>query len=371
MPSDPEVPAGPIATIDLNVLGLNLAEVRRRAPGHVVIPSVKANAYGHGVVPVTRKLLREGVFGVATGSHRDVSALRRAGCSGRIIWFGSASDADIGFILRNEVVPTVASLDVAEAIGRASSRPVAVFVKIDAGFGRLGVPSREAVRFVLALGRVRNIVVEGVYTHLPHRTEVGRQWADEGAARFVDLIGALARAGMEIPVTQMASSSALLRSDPLVDSCTAVSPGHVLYGLVGSDDSRRGFAAVLRRIETSLIHVARHPARRRMGVDGKQWLSRGSVTGVASIGSAHGYLIGDSAYALVEGARCPVKSVSMEYSVLALPITNTPRVGSPVVLLGEDRDESIALEALSAWTGRTPLEVVVGLSDRVDYSYVG
>jgi alanine racemase len=357
--------------LDLAALRSNLREVRRRVgPDIKIIASLKANAYGHGVVPIARALADLGVYALATGSFEDALALRRAGIDTKIQMFGGNLPAGAADLLRLDLMPTVYNLAAARAVSAAASAPARVYVKVDCGLGRLGVPVAEAGAFVKKVAALPRLVVEGVYTHLPFADRAGRDWARRRLEAFHGLIGALARAGLEIPVTQ-AIASAGVASD-LAHNCNAVCTGHLLYGglsVVAPDVADlSAFRPVLHAVKTRLIHVGDQPSGQRIFVGGQHVPERDTTVGVVPVGLFDGLrkpTAGKAAAMLIRGRRVPLLSVSLEYSSVDLTGVDRSEIGEEVVVLGRSGDDRITLEEMADWQGTSALAVLMSFDQRL------
>jgi alanine racemase len=364
-----------LAEIDLGALAANLHELRSRlGPDVRVIASIKADAYGHGVVPVAETLAREGVEMLATGSFDEAVAVRETGVRQPILMLPGALPEGMAELLRHGLTPTICDLPTARAVSRAASGPVAVWVKVESGLGRLGVALPEAEGLLQQLVELPNLLVEGLYTHLPFADAEGREWAAERLRAFRDLREALARDRLLPPITQARSSAGILAG--LEDGCNAVCPGHALYGLPAAAPEIVDASAlrpVLRAITTRLISVASHSEARPAGVGGRAPLDAGSVTGVIPFGRADGYRAarsGAQAVILVRGRRAPVRGVSLEHTTLDLTGIDRAAAGDEVVVLGEQDGESIAAAEIADWQGVTADDVVLAFDGRTPRRYV-
>jgi len=133
------------AEVDLTAVTENYRELLRRlGDGVKVIASIKANAYGHGAVEVARTLAAERVDWLATGSFEEAVAVREARIETPILLFAGALPEAMPEVLRHGFVPTVHDLASAHAVSAAARRQTLVWIKVDAGLGRLGVPVEEA-----------------------------------------------------------------------------------------------------------------------------------------------------------------------------------------------------------------------------------
>jgi alanine racemase len=373
--SEPPSTRPVLAELDLGALVANLHELRRRlTPGVRLIASIKANAYGHGAVPVAETLVAAGVEMLATGSFEEAVAVRDAGVSIPILMLPGALPEGIAELLEHALTPTVCDLVTAEAASGAAGAPLAVWVKVESGLGRLGVPLPAAAAFLRALRGLPNLVVEGLYTHLPFTDAAGREWAIARLGAFRELREALAREQLLPPLTQASSSAGILAGLP--DGCNAVCPGHALYGLPAASpeiaDASR-LRPVLRAIRTRLVSVASHPAARPAGIGGSSPLAAGATTGVVPFGRADGYRAagaGEQALMLVRGRRAPVRGVSLEHTTLDLGGIEGPSVGDEVVVLGEQGDQSISAAEIAGWQGVTADDVVLAFDGRTPRVYV-
>jgi alanine racemase len=357
------------AEIDLGALAGNYRELARRLrPGVQMIASIKANAYGHGAVEAARVLAEEGTDWLATGSLNEAVAVREAGVTTPILLFAGPAPDAMPEILRRGFVPTVHDLASAHAVADAATAAAAVWVKVDAGLGRLGVPIDEAEAFVHAVAGLPNVEVRGLYTHLPFVDQAGLEWASSLLPAFRELAGALELSGVELEVTQALSSAGVLAA--LDDGCTAVCPGHVLYGLPPTAPDivdLSAFRPVLRAVKTRLIQVTEHRAPRSAGVGGRIDLAAGAVTGIAAFGRTHGYrgpIAGREAAALVGGRRVPVRGVSLEHTTLDLSGVDA-MVGDEIVVLGSQGDETISAAEIASWQGATADDVALAFDRKL------
>ena len=183
--------------VDLGAIEHNFAETRRRAgPHRRVIAAVKGNAYGLGVVEVSRRLERLGAFALWTGQIDEAIALRAAGIAAKIIMFGGYLPAQVEALVDHDLIPTIydsSGLTAVAEAARRRGRVIRVYVKVDSGLGRLGVPVGDAAELITAAVASAGVHVEGVYTHLPFGNDHGKAWARERYEHFVDLLDELAQ----------------------------------------------------------------------------------------------------------------------------------------------------------------------------------
>ena len=363
------------AEFDLAALRHNLRELRALAgPESKIIAALKANAYGHGAAAVARALADDGdTFALATGSFEDALAIRGAGVDLPLLMFGGALPEAAPVLLAHDLIATVYDRAGAEAVSGAAAaagKTAPVYIKVDAGLGRLGAPLPDALDYIREVRSLPNVRVEGVYTHLSFFDEVEREWARGRMRAFDGLLQDLEAAGIDVPVTQGLASSCMVSG--LTSRGNAVCPGHLLYGvpsIAPSVADTSAFRPVLRSIRSRLIHAGPPKAGMR-GAPERELPSR---IGVLPLGLADGYrppLAGRAAYALVAGERVPVRGVSLEHLTLDLSALPAAGVGDEVVLLGESGGESISLADLAEWQGTRLHHVLMAFDRRLPAHYV-
>ena len=347
--------------VDLGALAHNVRALRSlMGPKKKIIAALKADAYGHGIGPVARRLASCGVHSLATGSFKDARAIREAGVELPILMFAGPLPEAMSFLLEHDLTLTVHDRISAHGVSRAASKPTGVYVKVDSGLGRLGVPLAEAFEFIQYVGGLKHLLVEGVYTHLSFHDAAGREWARERYAAFDTLLEQLEAEGIDIPVTQALASAALLAG--LESRANAVCPGSLLYGMSPVPKSiaiRADLQPVVSGIKSRLIQIGEPGESQRIGV--------------IPIGLADGYRslpASTSAHALLGGRRVAIRGVSLEYISLDLSGHEDARVGDEVVLLGRSGDEEIVLADIARWQDAAPHEVVMGFEGRLRARYL-
>jgi len=355
--------------VDLNRLVRNFQRIRQIAAGCKVIASVKANAYGHGVVSVGRALERIGVDVLATGSLHEAILLRQSGVMAPILMFGRCLPDAYPLLLANNLIPTIHEVWQAEAlIEAAGARNVDAYVKVDAGLGRLGIPIGEAEHAIESMARLPRLTVKGLYTHLPFNQLDQRDTAQNNLDRFVHLVHRLAAIGIEFEVIQAKASAGLLAE--LNDPFNAVCPGHALYGLEPAAFPlvrANGLEPVLKAVRTRLIQVGTPTQITASSIHGYGINTVPGRRGVIPVGQAEGlssYGINSGQQALVGGQRVRILGISFEHAVLDLSEVDC-RVGDVVTLIGDAHDDIITLEEFARWRGGSIKDALMALSGRL------
>src|SRR5262249_5954348 len=157
------------AEVSLDALAANVACIRSHLGGRALLAVVKADAYGHGALPVARCLQQLGVEHLAVALLEEATELREGGVSTPILVVGAVEAAQMGAVLRREVPPALFRFDQLEALEAAAAsagRRTPYHLKVDTGMGRLGVPWRMAGEFLEGATRFRHVELQGVFSHL-------------------------------------------------------------------------------------------------------------------------------------------------------------------------------------------------------------
>jgi alanine racemase len=364
----------PTASIDLGAVVANVRLLRSFAPGVRLLAAVKADAYGHGLLPVARALAEAGVdaFGVATPA--EALALRGGGVGGLVLLFGPVR-AGIADLVAADVALTVADRDSLAAVEAAGAPGRArVHVKVDTGMGRIGVPPAAAPALVAAVDRSPATELEGVWTHLaaadePGADELGSP-TDLALGAFRGLLDALAGDGLRPPWAHAANSAALIaRRDAALDM---VRPGIALYGQPPSAwvASRAPDLRPALRLDAPVTFVKRVQAGTPIGYGGTWVAPRATVVATVRLGYADGYprALSSRGVAAHRGTRVPlVGRVCMDQVMLDLGPDGDAEVGERVEFIG-GAAPSAAEVAESA--GSFVYELVSGIGLRVARRYL-
>jgi alanine racemase len=350
------------AIVDAAALRHNLARVRAVAPGARVMAVIKANAYGHGLVPVAKALAASDGFAVAR--LEEGLALRAAGLTNPILLLEGAFSAEqlaAAAAQRLELmVHSVEQLELLE--GRAGSQLLQAWIKLDSGMNRLGFRAEQFAAAYARLRRVRNVAPDPtLVTHLASADDPDDPKTDEQLRVF-------SAATDGLPGARSIANSAALLARPDARGGW-LRPGLMLYGLspfpngTGADLDLRPVMT----LRTEIIAVKEVRAGETVGYGGTWRAGRPTRMAVVAAGYGDGYprSLPCGAPVLVNGRRAPlIGRVSMD--MLSVDVTELDDVasGDPVVLWGA---AGLPVEEVAALAGTIPYELVCGVSQRVHH----
>lgn len=361
-----------IATIDRTALAHNLAIARRHAPQSRMVAVIKADAYGHGLLPCAEALHDADLFGVTTVDEAE--QLRLAGISKEILVMqGLIDKSDLRRIAHHRLqlvlhrTADVAMLE--KEFGTiAPKKPLTFWLKIDTGMGRLGIRPADVERLHLALRRQPWCKEVVLMTHLANASLPDSELNSHQLLQFARSCQPLADF---TPETSIAASAALLALDNAGDWAR---PGIMLYGsspFAWSDSERRRDRFDLHNVMTlkaRLISVQEHAAGDSIGYNSQFICPQPMRIGIVSIGYADGYPVTapNGTPVLVGGQRTgTVGRVSMD--MLAIDLTACPQanIGDHVMLWGD----TLPVDEVAASLGIISYQLLAGLGARVAREY--
>lgn len=355
--------------VDIGRLERNLTRIRTLAGNVAIIASVKANAYGHGVLAVSRTLENAGCEMLATGSFREAVSMRAEGVRLPILMFGHCLPKAYPALIRNRLIPTLHAPKQPEALNEAAgAHMVDAFVKVDAGLGRLGYPIEVAEAAIAQMVRLPRLSLKGLYTHLPFSSSTQRDQTRDRLLRFTELVERLRKRGIVFEFVQANASAGLLSG--LDGAFNAVCPGHALYGLDPGMESMvapNGIEPVLRALRTRLIQVSSQARPDHALSHGYGSATSAALRGVLPLGQAHGLSyngIAKQQEVLVRGRRAPIAGISFEHCVIDLTGIDAA-VGDVVTLVGRDGQDEISLQEFASWRGGPIKDALTGVSGRL------
>jgi alanine racemase len=377
--------------LDLDALASNLAILRDLGGGAPVHPVVKADAYGHGAVPISRALVAAGADGLSVATMDEALELRAAGLEHPIRVMYAIPPALGPEAVRSRItvaagdLTTVGDLLAATEAGAAdpaarvqSAGPAQLMleIEVETGLGRGGVPPAQVVPVARMIAGSPIAELVGIWTHL--------QASDDAAItagqleRFEKAAVAFRDAGLPLPPRHVAASGGLLTG---VAGFDGVRPGLSIYGIVPDELAGRTLAGPGREalrpvmsLHARPIRVANLPADHGVSYGPSFSTSRPSRIATLALGYGDGYARANAnrAEALVRGRRVPlVGNVTMDAAMF--DVTDVP--GSPVgvddefVLLGSQGDERISAEELAQLRNTNTWEVVVQMAGRLPRVY--
>ncbi len=343
------------AEIDLQALRTNFRLVRRIVGCRVgVLSVVKADAYGHGAVAVSKVLVEEGTEMLGVATLGEASELRDAGIEVPLLLLGGIYPDEAGGVVELSLTPALFSLEVAERLDRAAARygrRVKYHLKVDTGMNRLGIRPEDLDSFLVRLRGYRHIEMEGVFSHLADADLPGGTESVERQLEVFDAVLArVERAGFRPRYRHIANSAALQRFPS--SHYNLVRPGIMLYGA----SAACGFELrPVMTLKSRVLQVKAVPAGAAVSYGGTFVAARPSVLAILPVGYADGYMraLSNRAWVTVRETRAPVVgAVCMDLTLVDVTGVEGVSCGDEAVLFG---------------AGGPPVDELARLADTISY----
>ena len=359
--------------IDLDAIDTNIDAIRAKA-GVDVMAVVKADAYGHGAVQVTRLLQDKcAFFGVS--SILEAMELHRAGIYNPILILGHTPISAFPVLVQAEIRPTIYHYDAAAALSRAAvqqDKVAAFHFAVDTGMSRIGFQATEEDADICAeIAKLPNLQAEGLFSHFATADCADLTRSHIQAEKFRQFEQMLRQRGVEVPIRHMDNSAGLMNFD---DHHQMVRSGIVTYGMYPSDEVDPVDLPLKPALQwlSRITHLKTLPAGREISYGGTFVTTRETRIATIPVGYADGYRrsLSGKFYVLIRGQRAPILGrVCMDQ--MMVDVTDIPGVTNQdqVVLVGRSGDEEITMEQIAAAADSFNYEFVCGISRRVPRIY--
>jgi alanine racemase len=362
--------------VSLGALSANLAAIRARVGGARVMAVIKANAYGHGLIPVARHLTDCGADSLGVAFLEEGIALRQAGITLPILVFGGIGEKQVPLFIQNDLTLTAPSIEKLRLIDEAAAAlgtTARVHLKVDTGMERIGMHWYSAEKLLEASLTCRHMTVEGIYSHFANADAAPDDLAHARLQleRFLEVLSFYAKRSLPSPTRHIANSGAILQ---LPEShLDLVRPGILLYGVYPSAECAQTVpvtpALTLKsRVVFFKVVKAGHPISY-----GSTWTpERDTRIVTVPVGYGDGYFraLSNQAHVLIRGRRCAIAGrVCMDQTMVNVGPDGTAYNGDEVILLGTQDGETITAAELAAHARTIPYEILTNLNTRIPRVY--
>jgi alanine racemase len=357
--------------IDLDAAAANLRAVRALVgPERKIFAVIKADGYGYGAAEMGAVFAANGADSLAVADLGEGIRLRRRGITAPILVYPNMLPQAAPETLAHGLVPTLVDLDSARAYAQAASGPCPIFVKVDVGLERLGVPAEQAVKTVLAMLELPHLSFAGLCAH-PHGETGDAAYAEWQLGRFTAVVDELEARGVRVPVRLLASSPFVLRYPQTY--LNAVDPGRMLYGIVFPGEvSPASLRPTLRAFTTRVISIKELAPRERFADRAPFPVTGPMRLGVVPAGSADGLRWLTAGRLLVRGRAVPIVGApSLEHTRVDLTAVPDAAVGDEAVIIGRQGDLEITPAEVAERNGLGLHHIATTVGPRVARVYHG
>jgi alanine racemase len=361
------------AEVNLANIKYNFEQIKKHVAPSAIMPVLKANAYGHGLVRLARFFdeLEADYLGVAV--LEEGILLREKGVRAPVLVLGGILGNQIPLFLKYDLTLTASSVEKLEQIEDAAAKfgvKAKVHLKIDTGMERIGVHYYNAENFVRFAFGLKHVEVEGIFSHFANAASQNSTHAELQLERFFTVLEFIEKERFEIPLKHIANSGAILQMPEA--HLNLVRPGILLYGVYPSKEVKKSVnVKPALSWKSRIVYFKVIKAGASVGY-GSVWTAKRNTRAVTiPVGYGDGYFrsMSGKAQVLINGKRYPViGNISMDQIVVDIG-DDSAYNNDEVVLLGEQGDEKITAEELAAWAGSIPYEILTNINTRVPRIY--
>jgi alanine racemase len=374
---------GAVAEISLSAISNNLRYVKKIVKNRPVIAVVKADAYGHGILEISKRLIKEGVFCLAVAYTGEAKELRDAGINVPIIVLFDTRDVKDFFDFK--LIPVIHNVETALSLSneaRKRATTIKVHVKVDTGMGRLGLNGNHIIEDLIKISEMNGIELTGLLSHFSEADLSDRSYAVQQLERFDKIRETVSKKLKRKIFSHIANSAAVLAfQDAHLD---AVRPGLMLYGYSPIQRSEvrgqksEGNTELINlmpamTIKTKILNIRNVPTDAPISYGRTFITKRPSKIGVLPLGYADGYsrFFSNNAEVLVRGRRVPVVGmICMDLTMIDLTEIKDVREDDEVIILGKQGKETITAHELAHIANTIPYEILTSLGSKSKRIYV-
>lgn len=345
--------------------------------GTLMTAVIKADGYGHGAVPIGKMLeTREDIWGYAVATAEEGAALRHAGLKKPILLLGYVFPENHDILIQHDLRACLFTYEDARVLSEnaaAAGKTVTVHIAVDTGMSRIGFPVTEAAaETVQAIAALKNLVIEGVFTHFARADETDPAPARAQLDAFLTFVGYLKARGLDVPLIHAGNSASIMTLPEA--NLSMVRTGITLYGLSPSEAVPRtclGLEPVMSLV-SHISYVKDLPAGQAVSYGGTFVADRPLRLATIPAGYADGYprMLSNKADVLIRGQRAPVVGrICMDQFMVDVTGIPEAEAGDEVVLLGRQGEAVITAEELGELSGRFNYELTCDINKRVPRIY--
>ncbi|RDU23010.1 alanine racemase [Anaerosacchariphilus polymeriproducens] len=362
------------ATINLDAVRSNFNQMKRNIDNNCKIMAViKTDAYGHGAIQIANEFQNEEyLYGFAVATVEEAQILIRHGIYKPILILGYAFQEHYEGIVKHNIRSTVFKYETAQLLSEEAvkqGKEVAIHIAVDTGMSRIGFQvEEESVNIISKIHQLRNLKIEGIFTHFAKADEVDKEFSFQQINKFNKFTNLLEEKGIIIPLKHSSNSAGIIEIREA--NMNIVRAGISIYGLWPSQDVTKDVIKLTPALglKSHIVHVKKLPAGRSISYGGTYVTKTEETIATIPIGYGDGYPRGlsNKGYVLIHGQKAPIRGrVCMDQFMVDVSGIDDVKDGDEVVLIGEQQGEYITVEELSELCGRFNYEFICDLGKRI------
>lgn len=369
------------AYIDLNKLDKNIRALKRLITANQCnaeyMAVVKANAYGHGAVAVSKQAIKSGAKWLAVAMPEEGAQLREAGIKAPILVLGAIDESAAKLIVEYDLTQTVFSEDIVKLLnelGKKYDKRVPVHIKLDTGMGRIGIrDAKELVHFLEIIKNLPYIDHQGIFTHFATADEKDKNFTQEQFNKFMDMLAMCKAHDIDFRYIHAANSAASIEYPNTYFDI--VREGIAMYGYYPSTqiDTEKVVISPILEWHSKIVHIKEVETGCSIGYGRTFITDKNMKIATIPVGYADGYnrLLSNTGHVLVRGQKAPILGrICMDQTMI--DISHIPGVtkGDDVILIGSQGQNTITADDIAKLCHTISYEILTSISSRVERLYI-
>ena len=367
-----------LAIIDLDAIAYNMTNIKSKVGKETgIIGIIKADAYGHGSVEISKVILENGADWLAVAVVDEGINLRKNGIAAPILLLGYTPELRLEDVVNNGFIQTVYTYKTAKKLSDVAVRlgkTAVIHIKIDTGMGRIGYRVNEAsADEIVKISELPNIEVNGMFTHFSTADEKDKDYTLNQYKKFVHMDALLRERGLEIPIKHAANSAAIMDFDNMMFNM--VRPGIILYGAYPSEEVDKDNLSIkpAMSVKTHVSYVKEVNEGDYISYGRKYQAVGKRIIATIPVGYADGFMraYSNGGKVLIKGECAPIVGrICMDQFMVDVTDIKDVQINDEVVLIGKQGNKEITVDFIASILDTINYEVFCTLSKRVPRQYI-
>ncbi|MBE6053508.1 MAG: alanine racemase [Clostridium sartagoforme] len=363
--------------IDLNNLINNIEEIKKKSNNSKIIGVVKANAYGHGAIEVSKTLLNCNVEKLAVANIVEAIELRENNINAPIMLLGISEDFAIDELINYNVEPTVSTLHFANNLNeqaKEKNKIIKIHIALDSGMGRIGFRNNSKdIEDIITISKLSNLKIESIFSHFSTADSIDKSYSNNQMNIYNSIINKLKEVGVTIQNRSFSNSAAII--DIPESHYNYVRPGIIQYGYYPSDEVNKHYINLKPVLtwKTRIIHIKEVDENEYIGYGKTYKTTKKTLIATLPVGYADGYSRGlsNKGSVIIRGKLAPIiGNVCMDQFMVDVTNIEGVKAGDEVILLGNDGDVKFDAEDMASILNTISYEVLCLIGRRAPRVYI-
>jgi len=365
------------AEINIDNLIFNINQIKSKAKNSEIIGVVKANAYGHGAIEVSKILIDNGIKKLAVANVVEGIELRENGIDASIMLLGLSTNLSIASILKYNLEPTVSSYEFASILNeeaKKANKVVNIHIAIDSGMGRIGFRNKEkSIEEIKKIFLLSNINVESIFSHFSTADSKDKSYSYEQINIYNEILAKLEARKINIPKKNLSNSAAII--DLEETHFNYIRPGIILYGYYPSDEVRKKNFEIKPVLtwKTKVMYIKEVEENQYIGYNKSYKTSRKTKIATIPVGYADGYSRGlsNKGKVIINGKFAPIiGNICMDQFMVDVTDIDDITLEDEVILLGSSGDIKFDADDMAKLLNTISYEILCLIGRRAPRIYL-